>query len=92
MALLLCGFAGFLFSQLVKTAFRKSLPGPLKLWMALGASVATAALLYPHQRALLAAYGVAGGGLAVLVHRKARLASVAGDLCIRTILWLRARR
>ena len=92
MDLLLCGLAGFLFSQIVKGFFKKPLPPWVKLWLAVGASLGAAAVLWPHRPAYLILYGVAGAGAALLAHRTARFLSLAGDLCIRTIFYLRTRR
>lgn len=93
MSLLLCGFGGFLFSQLVKTLFRRTLASWLKLVLALVASLGIAAALYaPNHTTDLLIYGFAGGGLAVLIHRVARLASVTGDHQIVQVMQSRQRR
>lgn len=93
MALLLCGFGGFLFPQLVKTLFRRPLVNWVKLILALLASMGIAAALYaPHHITDLLVYGFAGAGLAVLIHRIARLASVAGDHQITQIIQSGGRR
>ena len=91
MTLLLCGLGAFFAAQAVKAAFINSLRPWIKLILAFAAAVGIAALLYPHQRTYLIVYGVAGAGLAVLIHRVARLLSVAGDWCIREIIRNRTR-
>jgi hypothetical protein len=91
MVLLLCGFGGFFVSQIVKTIAVRPPASIWKMTMALVGSFAVSAVFYYQKPLDMAVYGLAGAGLAVLVHRTARLASVAGDWCIRDILVKRGR-
>jgi len=93
MALLLCGFGGFIFSTIAKGLFRKKLNPLLKLWLAMVASFAiSAALFAPKSPRDLVVYGLAGTGLAVVIHRGARLLQLGGDVAIRLVIYLRAPR
>jgi hypothetical protein len=84
---MLCAFGSFFVVQALKTVMiPKRLGGLAKLVLALLTSAGAAAALYPHHYADLVLYGVAGAGLAVLIHRVARAVSVAGDWFIREIM------
>ena len=88
MALLYCGLGAFFVVELMKVSTRAVFPSPVKLVVALFASGGVLSLLahrYTHSTAGIG-MAVAGAGLAVLVHRFARLVRVAGDRLIRAIL------
>lgn len=91
MTLLLCGLAGFFITQAVKILYPLKLQPRAKMAWALLGSAGVSAALYTHKASDLVIYAVAGAGLAVLTHRFARLASVAGDWCIREIISKRPR-
>lgn len=91
MTLLLCGLGAFFLAQAVKAMFLNPLRPWLKLLVAFVAAAGISALWFQDRTVNLIIYSVAGAGLAVLIHRVARLLSVAGDWCIREIIRNRGR-
>lgn len=91
MVLALCGFGAFFGVQLIKTALPNPMKSYWKIGLALVISYGISASLFTHNPHQLAVYGVAGAGLALLIHRISRLASVAGDWYIHEILRNRPR-
>jgi len=88
MMFLLCGFGSFLVVQLIKIIWFPLglLSKNLKTFLVLVASFGISAALSWHHVVELVVYALAGAGLAVLIHRVARLAHVAGDLVIQKIM------
>lgn len=93
MTLLISGFAAFFVVQLIKILVTPKLQGEglgkalTKMVLAGGASFGAAVLTLPvgDWRACVA-YGVAGAGLAVLLHKTTRLISNAGDLSYKRFM------
>lgn len=79
MALLLCGFAGFFGTQIIKVFSPVRLLDRTKLFFVVAISTGCSSALFTHKPADLVIYGVAGAGLAVLVHKATRLLSLLGD-------------
>lgn len=94
MTLLLCAFGAYLFVLFVRLIIPAGVPvaSLFKLGLALVGSFGIAWLLIPHHSHEMIAYGVAGAGLASLVHRLGRLAIVTGDLVILRVHRERSRR
>jgi hypothetical protein len=85
--LLLCGFGAFMAVQVIKIfSLPTILAAQLKMLLALAASYGIATGLFLHHTAELVIYGAAGAGLAIVIHRLARLLSVTGDWIIKEIL------
>lgn len=76
MVLLLCGFSGFFVAEFAKRLFQ--VRRWLKLLLAFIGSFAISAVVVKHTGDLVG-YGFAGAGLAVIIHKFQRLASLGGD-------------
>lgn len=77
----LCGLGAYLVTQVVKTVSPWAVGSATKILVACVAAFGCAAL-QTHQPADLGIYGLAGAGLAVVIHRVARLLTLAGDWAI----------
>lgn len=87
MALLLCGFSAFLVVQAIKALFLPTiLPSRVKIFLVVTTSYGVSIGLFPHRVVDLVIYGAAGAGLAMVIHRFARLTLVVGDWIIEEIL------
>jgi hypothetical protein len=80
-----CALAAFFCTQLCKSLWPSPLKPLAKTLLALVASGGVAYLLYAPNGRHVAAYGLAGAGLAICVHRAARATSLAGDWLIITL-------
>jgi hypothetical protein len=94
--LLICGLSGFFIVELVKTyvptgRLRKR-PATWKIVLALLGSLAVSVIFFPHRWQDALTYGVGGAGLAVMIHRVARLAWLAGDWVMASLLHTRRPR
>jgi hypothetical protein len=93
LTLLLCGLASFFVVQLVKVTFslKSGRHQITKMVTALVVSAVIAYSNYPHHPRNVAIYGLAGAGLAFVIHKVYRVAGVAGDWLIQEILTKRGR-
>lgn len=77
----LCGLGAYLVTQVIKTVSPWPVGSATKILVACVASVGCAAL-QTHHALDLGIYGLGGAGLAVVIHRVARLLTLAGDWAI----------
>jgi len=89
--LLLCAFGAFFVVQFVKALLRVRLSPWQKLLGAAAAALGGAALVQHRDIHALVLLGVGAAGLAILIHRGARLLSLLGDWTIRLILLSRTK-
>lgn len=91
MNLLLCALGAFFVVEVLK---QSKVLFPVKdwwkPWAALVASTGISAFFYRHHPYDLAAYGLAGAGLALLTHKLYRMFSTIGDRAVVEILNVRA--
>lgn len=84
--MLFCALAAFFTTQLCKSVWPRPITPLAKMLLTALAAAGAAALQWPHSAPKIALYGLAGAGLAVIVHRAARALSAGGDWLIYDIL------
>lgn len=92
MILFLCALAGFFVAQAVKDTLAYRVKNYTKLFLVLVGSTVVSSAFYSIHSPLLEVYGVAGAGLAILVHRLVRLLGAVGDWFIINVMKERPKR